>query len=236
MKNKISGIYCIKNIVNGKIYIGRSVNIYFRFWEHKNDLKYNKDSCSYLQNAWNKYGSSSFLFFVLEECKPESLNKREKHYIKLLQCNVKEKGYNLTSGGKGLYGYHHSDDTKKKISESNKGKKHTEESKALISKNRIYLRGLDNPLFGKKLKKETIEKLSISRTGKSNYGWGKKVKGATSIYIGVHFDNYSKKWVSRARVNKKLKYIGKYKDELSAAIFYNEYIKKNNLENTLNLV
>ena len=36
---KISGIYCIENIVNGKKYIGKSNNIYKRWYEEKLGLK-----------------------------------------------------------------------------------------------------------------------------------------------------------------------------------------------------
>ena len=36
---KISGIYCIENIVNGKKYVGKSNNIYKRWYEEKLGLK-----------------------------------------------------------------------------------------------------------------------------------------------------------------------------------------------------
>jgi len=35
---KKSGIYCIKNIVNDKFYIGSSIHIYYRLRRHKSDL------------------------------------------------------------------------------------------------------------------------------------------------------------------------------------------------------
>jgi group I intron endonuclease len=73
----LCGIYKIENLYNQKAYIGRSVNISYRIWEHKNDLKKGKDLCSYLQNAWNKYGETCFVFDILEECSPEILNERE---------------------------------------------------------------------------------------------------------------------------------------------------------------
>ena len=60
--NNNTGIYCIKNLENGKIYIGKSVNIKNRWISHRNTLKNNKHDNSYLQNSWNKYGESSFVF------------------------------------------------------------------------------------------------------------------------------------------------------------------------------
>jgi predicted GIY-YIG superfamily endonuclease len=50
--NKTCGIYYIKNIINGKIYIGSSVQIGIRWQQHKAALRENKHHCIYLQHAW----------------------------------------------------------------------------------------------------------------------------------------------------------------------------------------
>ena len=50
-----SGIYCIINNVNNKIYIGQALNLKKRFKEHKRTLKNNTHANEYLQNAYNKY-------------------------------------------------------------------------------------------------------------------------------------------------------------------------------------
>ena len=53
----ISGVYCIQNKINGKVYIGStSRDFETRFKEHKRLLLENRHHCSYLQRAWNKYG------------------------------------------------------------------------------------------------------------------------------------------------------------------------------------
>jgi group I intron endonuclease len=57
-----SGIYYIKNIVSNKFYIGSTQNLKARKYYHFNRLKNNKHPNSYLQNAWNKHGASSFVF------------------------------------------------------------------------------------------------------------------------------------------------------------------------------
>lgn len=64
---KLSGIYTITNRVNGKVYIGESLDIYRRWHkEHIPKLRkkqhYNKE----LQNDFNKYGEENFSFEVLE--------------------------------------------------------------------------------------------------------------------------------------------------------------------------
>ena len=65
MKSKICGIYCIENLLNHKKYIGQSVDIYTRFYDHKRHLKLNRHDNSYLQNEWNKHGSDNFLFYII---------------------------------------------------------------------------------------------------------------------------------------------------------------------------
>jgi group I intron endonuclease len=63
---KISVIYCIRNIINNKLYIGSAIDYKRRFWEHERDLKLGKHHSNYLQKAWNKYGSTKFDFSILE--------------------------------------------------------------------------------------------------------------------------------------------------------------------------
>ena len=41
-KEKICGIYKIENLVDGKVYIGQSINVSNRLANHKSDLKHNK--------------------------------------------------------------------------------------------------------------------------------------------------------------------------------------------------
>jgi group I intron endonuclease len=58
----MEGIYKIENIINGKLYIGSSVNIDKRIKRHKNDLIKNKHINCYLQREFNKYGIHSYIF------------------------------------------------------------------------------------------------------------------------------------------------------------------------------
>lgn len=90
------GIYKITNKLNGKCYIGQSVNIKKR-WEY---YKYpsNAVSTTAIIPAILKYGVEGFSFEIVEECSKDQLNEREIYWIR--ECSsLVPNGYNLTSGG-----------------------------------------------------------------------------------------------------------------------------------------
>lgn len=93
-----SGIYCIENLVNGKMYFGQSSNLKRRKRNHFGKLKTGKSKLRKLQNAFNKYGKDYFIFTVVEYCDESLLDEREIEWIKTFE--TKEKGYNCTEGGK----------------------------------------------------------------------------------------------------------------------------------------
>lgn len=78
---KVSGIYCIVNLKNGKRYIGSSKNIRQRLWSHRAELRHNKHENAHLQSAWNKYGECSFDYYIMEICDESILLEREQEYI-----------------------------------------------------------------------------------------------------------------------------------------------------------
>ena len=92
------GIYKYTNKANGKVYIGRSIDITRRRWEH-----FNKPSpYSYFDQTLIKIGEDKFDFEILEECQESELREREKYWIEFYNCCVidnREGGYNLTHGG-----------------------------------------------------------------------------------------------------------------------------------------
>ena len=91
------GIYKIVNLVNGKIYVGQSINIQKRWYQHRSD--YNKDGgCPILYAAIRKYGIENFSFEVIEECSLELLDEREKYWISKMNTLVPN-GYNIALGG-----------------------------------------------------------------------------------------------------------------------------------------
>ena len=132
-KEKICGIYCIENKVNGKKYIGQSIDIYNRWKKHLQNA--NRGINTILYNAIRKYGKDSFKFYIVQKCDRNELSELEIKYIS--EYNTKSPcGYNMTDGGEGTIGYVFTDEDKRKISEAGKG--------------RIGVRmfGEDNPMFG----------------------------------------------------------------------------------------
>jgi hypothetical protein len=97
------GVYKIINTVNGKIYVGSSVDIRGRFNSHKSDLRQNKHGNSKLQNAWNKYGEECFVFEIAEECDPQSVRDIEQVYLNEIFSKAdKQSFYNLYPNATGL--------------------------------------------------------------------------------------------------------------------------------------
>lgn len=93
------GIYKITNLINGKSYVGQSVDIKTRFKRHK-QAAFNKNSKLYnypLYRAIRKYGIENFSFCVLEECSENELNEKEIYYIDKYDSYYK--GYNQDKGG-----------------------------------------------------------------------------------------------------------------------------------------
>lgn len=130
-KNKICGVYKILNKTTGKFYIGSSNNVKRRWKEHINDLNKNKSHSIYLQRAWNKYGEDNFTFEILEECKIENQLEKEQIYLDKLKPWKRKIGYNIEEYARGgskcgnknhFYGKHHSEETKKQLSQKHKGK------------------------------------------------------------------------------------------------------------------
>ena len=93
-----SGIYKLTNQLDGKVYIGQSVNIKDRWGTHiKMGLGAETPSRNKLYSAMLKDGVENFTFEVLEECPSSQLNEREKFYIDFFSSS--EYGYNSTRGG-----------------------------------------------------------------------------------------------------------------------------------------
>lgn len=76
-----SGIYAIRNLNNGKFYIGSAVKLSGRFRTHLCDLRKGRHHSQHLQRSWNKHGAESFAFEVLELCPADDLITREQWWI-----------------------------------------------------------------------------------------------------------------------------------------------------------
>lgn len=128
---KIVGIYKITNLIDGKIYVGQTVNYRKRKNTHLASLKRGKHHNSHLQRAFNKYGESSFEIELIKECKISELDSLEKEYIEKLNCLSGCNGYNLMDGGQKFRNF--TPEVRRKMSLAGKGRVFTEEHKKRIS-------------------------------------------------------------------------------------------------------
>ncbi len=90
------GIYLIRNNINNKCYVGQSINIMRRWWEHKSRAFDCNNNCydKPLYNAIRKYGIEAFSLEILEECSEDQLNEKEYYYIQKNHALVPY-GYNI---------------------------------------------------------------------------------------------------------------------------------------------
>ena len=184
---KIIYNYITTNKINGKQYIGsHSTN--------NVDDGY-LGSGSYILRAIKKYGKENFIRELICECKNEKqAYKNEKKYIEKYNT-LSPNGYNLSPTGGLEYNGYHSEESKRKISEAQKGEKgnmygkhHSEKTKKKLSdffkgrklpeEIREKMCGEGNGFYGKTHSEETKRK--VSETNKGNkYSFGRKVTKET---------------------------------------------------------
>lgn len=94
-------IYKVTNLINGKVYIGQTINFPKRKIKHLSDVKLNKENdTSVFHRAIRKYGEENFSWEILEEISSEELDNREKYWIHFFDSYIEHnKGYNMTLGG-----------------------------------------------------------------------------------------------------------------------------------------
>lgn len=152
-------VYVIRNLINGKVYVGQTKNFAQRKAGHIYSAKSAIDRP--LQRSMRKHGIENFSFEIIEECVDVQINEREQFWVAHFDSFNPEKGYNLTSGGDAPLFV--SDETRKKMSESQTGHIVSDETKKKIRKARLGwegLRGPKNPNFGKPLAQSVRDQLS----------------------------------------------------------------------------
>ena len=146
------GVYCVRNILNGRRYIGSSFVLNQRKCRHFYTLKKGKNHSKLLQEDYNKYGKGCFIFEVLEYCEKENLIEREQYWMDYYNSWVREYGYNSSKTA----GFTtHSKETKKRMSVSARNKKPISEETR--QKHRERMMGNAYRL-GKKHTPEVVEK------------------------------------------------------------------------------
>ena len=119
-------IYKTTNLVNGKIYIGKSQNDFNPSYI---------GSGSILKKAIKKYGRSNFNVEIIDECHDlVDLDFKEIYWIEKYNSTDPKLGYNITKGGTGGDTYSNNSNYPI-IIEKLKRRRHTEETKRKISEN-----------------------------------------------------------------------------------------------------
>jgi len=96
---KIAGVYKITNIINNKVYIGESLDIYRRWEEHIEYLNNNKHHSYKLQNDYNTYGLDSFNFNIIEELKQSDVSSYKNTMLLIYKENEYIKKYDSINMG-----------------------------------------------------------------------------------------------------------------------------------------
>lgn len=131
-------VYSHTNKVNGKVYIGLTSMKPEARW--KNGIGYH--SGTHFRNAIDKYGWDNFDHKIIKDnLTKDEAGYWEKYYISLYNSMDRHYGYNMSSGGENGGGHPQTEETRKKISENGyhqgmKGKKHSEETKRKMSESR----------------------------------------------------------------------------------------------------
>lgn len=204
MKNVI---YKICNIVNGKFYVGSTVDSRKRFWAHRKALRAGTHDCTYLQRAWNKYGEDCFKFEIIEqlgsreELYPAEQRWLDEHFGQAYCYNVaahadspmrdaspemrallaeRTKAW-LEREGHPRTGAEHTEQTKKQMSAMRKGK----------------ASGIEHYRYGKTVSEEVRKKIGDAQRGKAKAP-GRKVseEGMAKIRAAAEAGHYAH-WAGR---------------------------------------
>jgi len=155
-----SGVYLWVNLLNGKSYVGSSVNLYKRFSCYYSLRKLEANiSNSIIYKALAKYGYSNFRLEILEYCEPNDVINREQYYLDLLHPE-----YNVCKTAGSPLGKTHTEEARAKISAARLGKTHSLETLEKLSS---VHKGEGNPMFGKNHSDEVRKKMSEARLGRA---------------------------------------------------------------------
>ncbi len=204
-----SGVYIILNILDGRYYVGSSKNIQTRWGDHRRDLNNGVHHNPRLQNTWSKYGKEIFEFHIIISM--EGREKLLRYEQILLDIGFSNDAlYNIAlCAASSMQGRSnpHTPEWNQKISDSNKGKQHTQETKQILRMRALeWYKTHEGPFKGKKHTEETCYLLSLKR-GEDHHCWGvpkteeqnqKNSKAKLKYYEENEFPEYVKQKISIA--------------------------------------
>lgn len=228
-------IYKITNVVNGKVYIGQTIDYNKRKNSHISKLINGNHHNEHLQKSFNIHGIKSFTFDIIEECEESELDLLEIKYIK--EFDAIKNGYNLMLGGQ-ANNRCFSKETREKMSKARKGKKFS-----ISHREKLRVASL-----GRKMSKESNEKnrkshLLININGEKNSNAVISDNVAfdiiTDLFDGFSVSDLSKKYSVSKDIVYNLLYFKSYKHILTEKRGMLKEINKNmfneKIEKAINL-
>lgn len=203
-------LYTITDTISNKIYIGQSIKEKERWRQHKY-LARQENPIQYIHRAMKKYGINNFIYEVIATCLTQcDADETETQLIKQYDSRNKERGYNMAPGGNvawqaglppemyPMFGKHHTEESKKKISESNLGKIMSNESRQKMSESMqqrllIGWKPASNDEISQKISKSHIGKIVSEETKE-------KIR---KYHTGLIHSEETKNKMSEAKIGKK---------------------------------
>jgi group I intron endonuclease len=211
--DKITGIYRILCVANGRYYYGSTIDIWRRWNTHKRLLKRNIHHNIIMQSSWNKHGENAFRCEIIELTSKEKLIEIESNYLKKYvgkrNCMNISREADCPTRGTILKESH-----RKKISMSKKGKSFSDSHRAALRRSRLGKKlsektkqKLSLALTGKKRTKKIKQNLSDERrkqlkeafSGKNNPFYGKSRFGKNNPFYGKHHSDESREKISKVK-------------------------------------
>ena len=215
-------IYSILNRITNEIYIGSAIDYITRWKNHKNLLLSSKHYNTKLQNSWNFHGEENFIFEIIEYINDKNdLVVREQYYLDIIlfasenDNRFYKLGFNILRKSENSLGYKHTKEAIEKMSGKNNpmygksaflGRKHTDESRKLISDNTKGLALKEkNHFYGKNHSEESKLKMGKNHkrlSGVDNPNYGKESKSRRIVLQYDINNNFIKEWAYAGEASK----------------------------------
>lgn len=216
-KENYGGIYAIRNLINGKKYIGQTIDFENREKLHFSYLKNGTHDNPHLQYSYNKYGQNNFEFKIILYCEQFEMTRYEQAIIDSYDPNEL---YNIRlECVDSNLGLKHTPEELEKMRQANLGENNPMWGKFGEQHPMYGIRGKDHPLYGISPPPRTEEqkrRLADSLRGR------KSNKKTYSKYVGVSYNKNHKKWIAMISRYRKRYFLGYFKNEEDAALAYNK--------------